>query len=111
ASFSISSISAILSSVIVISVQRVQVRNSNLSRRPTMTTLARGSPLRVSGPPPPDSGRSLRRATYPQLLHHAGGHGPLLWTTWTIRDDGAKRRRQTEHQQIATDSGWRSQGI
>jgi hypothetical protein len=33
---------------------------------------------------------------------------PLLWTTWTIRDDVAKRRRQTEHQQIATDSGWRS---
>jgi hypothetical protein len=36
--FSINSISTILSSVIVVSVQRVQVRNSNLSRRPAVTT-------------------------------------------------------------------------
>ena len=30
--------------------------------------------LWVSGPRPPDSRRSLRRATYPQPLHHVRGH-------------------------------------
>jgi hypothetical protein len=73
--FSISSISTILSSVIVVSVQRVQVRNSNLSRRPAVTTLIGGPTLWISGLPAPDSARSLRQATYPQLLHHVRGCG------------------------------------
>src|SRR5215472_16054462 len=30
--------------------------------------------LWISSPSPPDSWRSLRRATYPQLLHHPVGH-------------------------------------
>src|SRR5712671_4576493 len=38
--------------------------------RPTMTTAV------DKWPPPPDSWRSLRRATYPQLLHHSEGHDP-----------------------------------
>src|SRR6266702_3588860 len=33
----------------------------------------------ISSPPPPDSRRSLRRATYPQVLHHSGGHDPHFW--------------------------------
>src|SRR5262249_51761668 len=32
--------------------------------------------LWISGPLPPDSWRSLQRATYPQLLHHLKGHDP-----------------------------------
>jgi Phage integrase family len=36
--------------------------------------LATTAPLWISSPPPPDSWRSLRRATYPQLLHHSKGH-------------------------------------
>jgi len=58
--------------------QRVQVRNSNLSRRPAVTTRVGWPTLWVSGLPTPDSGRSLRQATYPQLLHHVPGHSPDL---------------------------------
>jgi hypothetical protein len=36
------------------------------------------TPLWISGPPPPDSRRSLRRATYPQLLHYHQGQTRLL---------------------------------
>lgn len=42
--------------------------------RPNLTGDQRWPPLWITGPPPPDSWRSLRRAGYPQLLHHAAGH-------------------------------------
>ena len=37
----------------------------------------RWPPPWISRPPTPDSCRSLRRATYPPLLHHQRGHDPL----------------------------------
>ncbi len=43
---------------------------------PTLPSPPRWPPLWVSGPPAPDSWRLLRRATYPQLLHHVPGHDP-----------------------------------
>src|SRR3954454_20058218 len=42
------------------------------------TPLLWGATLWVSGLPPSDSGRSLRQATYPQLLYHDRGHDPLM---------------------------------
>jgi len=41
-----------------------------------VTTLIGGPTLWISGLPAPDSGRSLRQATYPQLLHHVREHDP-----------------------------------
>jgi hypothetical protein len=61
-----------------------------------------GLPRWVHRDLPPPSRRCARRAL-------RSGGGSLLWTTWTIRHDVAKRYGQTEHQQIATDSGRRSQ--
>ena len=50
---------------------------SELRLKPNPTEEHRGDhQLWISSPPPPDSRRSLRRATYPQLLHHARGHDP-----------------------------------
>jgi len=44
-----------------------------------MTTATLGGPqLWISSPPAPDSRQSLRRATYPQLLHHDLGHGRTI---------------------------------
>ncbi len=43
---------------------------TRLYRRTSMT-----APLWITGPPPPALG-ALRRAGYPQLLHHAMGHDP-----------------------------------
>jgi hypothetical protein len=37
-----------------------------------------GRPLWIAGLPTPDQWRSLRQATYPQLLHHQPGRDPLL---------------------------------
>src|SRR3954470_14639233 len=47
----------------------------NLSRKADDGRQTLTPPLWISRPPTPDSRRSLRRATYPQLLHHAAGHG------------------------------------
>jgi hypothetical protein len=73
ASFLISSISAILSSVIVVSVQGVQVRNSNLKTKTDGGHPAGRVPLWISGPPPPDSGRRYG-ATYPQQSYTTTGN-------------------------------------
>ena len=66
----IRSLRSMLVAVIVGSLVRV-VSQPNLTEDPQWP------PLWISGPPAPDSGRSLRRATYPQrLLHHSVGHNP-----------------------------------
>src|SRR5271165_5934817 len=67
--FSSSEQRAILSSVIVV-VLGLELR---LATQPYPAPL-RWPPPWISRPPTPDSRRSLRRATYPQLLHHHRGH-------------------------------------
>src|SRR5258705_10951156 len=61
----------IISSVIVGSLVRVEVQRPNPNEDPRCT------PLWISGPPPPDSQRALRGATFPQRLHHPDGAHPL----------------------------------
>jgi Aminotransferase class-III len=78
--FSSSSRSAILSSVIVVVSRSELCVATQPYRRPP-----RWPPLWISSPPPPDSRRSLRRATYPQLLHHSAGHDPRHLAVAKIR--------------------------
>src|ERR1700737_1726646 len=52
-------------------------RCSGKPKRPKSPGVHRTGSTPISGPPPPDSWRSLRQATYPQLLHHLKGHDPL----------------------------------
>src|SRR6202011_272878 len=49
-------------------------RCSGKPKRPKSPGVHRTGSTPISGPPPPDSWRSLRQATYPQLLHHLKGH-------------------------------------
>src|SRR3954454_16623231 len=73
--FSRSSRRAILSSVIVV----VLGSELRVATQPYPASL-RWPPPWISRPPTPDSRRSLRRATYPPLLHHHRGHDLLsMW--------------------------------
>jgi len=45
---------------------------------------------------PPDSWRSLRRAAYPQQLHHVPGHNPYLTAKSMLRRIEALKREMPE---------------
>src|SRR5271165_5163850 len=59
------------------------------------------------------AGRSLRRATYPQLLHHAGGHGPERKLAGGGRHDtlrGIRLLTAERFDRFGGDEKWFSQG-
>ena len=93
---------AMLSSVIVVvSGQWLQVATQPYRRSRD------GHPLWIAGLPTPDSWRSLRQATYPQLLHHHPGRDPQELINHA-RKIVPRRLTQCERERLLSVRGGRS---
>ena len=68
----------------------------------------RSPPRWISGPPPPNSWRSLRRATYPPLLHHSLGHDPWVGSGLLPSTGITRPQRYTNSSAICVRRRWPS---